>query len=113
MKTTLLVKNFCKSNKAIDSDSALSLHDKIKEQLEKDIDVILNFDGISFTVSSFLNNAIGLLYNDFDSAKLSKHITVVNMSQSDKAILNRVLENARSYYENRKFFDKLTEDEHD
>ena len=64
--------------------------------------VILDFNGIEALTSTFLNSAIGQLYNKFDSPFLQTHLKVINISKEDMESLKKVVERAKQYFKDKK-----------
>lgn len=62
--------------------------------------VILDFTGVKYITPTYLNVAIGQLYNDYDGSFLRKHLKVENMTGRDKLMLKKVNDNAKKYFEN-------------
>ena len=62
----------------------------------------LNFDGMVTILSTFLNNAIGTLYQDYTSDFLNANLQILNMNGDDKFILRRVIKRAKEFYANEK-----------
>ncbi len=53
-------------------------------------------------MSTFLNNAIGTLYQDYTSDFLNANLQILNMNGDDKFILRRVIKRAKEFYANEK-----------
>ncbi len=68
--------------------------------------VLLDFEGITLLITTFLNAAIGQLYGSYDVKFIQDHLAVEHMSDQDKSILRLVTRRAKEY-----FADKAAMDE--
>lgn len=88
----------------IESDAALTptagdkLFDCINESLRQQTITIIDFEGIRFITSAFLNASVGQLYAHYDSNFIKKHLEVKNLSPDDLILLARVVERAKEYF---------------
>jgi hypothetical protein len=62
------------STTAIAPSKGISVHDMIKQALERQEIVFLNFEGMELMTTAFLNSAIGQLYSEFKPDILKKII---------------------------------------
>jgi hypothetical protein len=60
--------------------------------------VELDFDGVTTLTSSFLNAAIGRLYEKFDPKDLACRLTFKRLDRTDEGLLRLVQNNAIRYY---------------
>lgn len=99
----------------INDDSALTpksgdvVFYQVMESLKQKNKTIVSFDGIKYITTAFLNAAIGQLYSKFDSAFLNEFLQV-NISEADLPLLQRVLQNARVYFNDKNSFDDALKD---
>jgi len=56
-------------------------------------------------ISAFLNAAIGQLYGELPESSIRERLIVSGMEPEDFELLDRVIDNAKIYFENRKSFD--------
>jgi hypothetical protein len=96
---------------AVSSDDGQKVYDKIAPLLGQGQKVVLSFDKIDTIISAFLNASIGQLYGEFAEDKIRDLFNVREMSPEDLALLKRVVDNAKLYFENRKEFDQAWRDE--
>ena len=88
----------------LENDAALTptagdkLFAYISMPLEKYQKVNLDFDGIRFITSAFLNASIGQLYAHFSGDFIKEHLTVTNLANDDLILLARVVERAKEYF---------------
>lgn len=90
------------STAAVSSEDGEQLFALITKALNNNVFLILNFNNIELITSTFLNAAIGQLYNNFTSQFLRKHLHLENMDNDDLLLLKKVVERAKDYFENRK-----------
>lgn len=62
--------------------------------------VTLDFEGMKTILSTFLNTAIGKLYQNYTSEFLNANLRLVNICPEDKFILSRVIARAKDFYSN-------------
>lgn len=93
------------SGLCVSSDDGQLVYDRIAELLREKHKVTVSFEGVDTLISAFLNAAIGQLYGEFSEEDIREYISVVHMSQDDKALLKRVIDNAKIYFKNRQQFD--------
>ena len=53
-------------------------------------------------LSTFMNNAIGTLYQYYTSEFLNQYLKITNLCSDDMFILKRVIERAKDFYSNEK-----------
>ena len=110
MTERLLVAEHVQKNQAISSDEAEKIHKIIYVILEEEKEVVLDFEGISLLISSFLNSAIGKLYGEFKPDIVDNSITYENMDSRDQYILDKVIDRAKEYYKNKELIDGIIND---
>lgn len=92
----------------IGSSQAISLDDavQVKTDLAKIITarkyVTVDFKGIDLMISAFLNKAVGDLYGECDKNDVDQFLNAINLCDDDKVLFDRVIERAKSYYEDKK-----------
>lgn len=90
------------SSAAVSSEDGEMLYRRIIKGLkEKDIIILLNFANIDLITSTFLNAAIGQLYNDYGSPFLRERLKVKNMAPEDLELLKKVVERAKEYFKDK------------
>lgn len=95
----------------ISADDGHRVHDEIAARLRQKEHVVVSFVGVETIISAFLNASIGQLYGEFDESDIREFLEVVGMSQEDLELLKRVVDNAKSYFENRDNVDSAWNDE--
>lgn len=90
------------SNAAVSSEDGEMLYGRIMKGLaEKEVIIILDFTNIELITSTFLNAAIGQLYNKYDSPFLRERLKVENMAGEDLELLKKVVERAKEYFKDK------------
>lgn len=88
--------------------------DKVFIVLEKSLinktQIFISFANVQVLTSAFLNNAIGRLLENFLEDDLYKYITIEDLTDLDKSLVNRVIKNAKRYYKNKTLFIKTCEE---
>lgn len=74
------------------------VYDAISAALKEGKTVTLSFENIVIMIPTFLNSAIGQLYGEFDEQYIREHLTAINILESDKVLLKRVVSNAKEYF---------------
>lgn len=91
----------------VSADDGQKLHDSIARLLRDEKSVSVSFEGVETLISAFLNAAIGQLYGEFDERLLQERLVVKGMEAEDFDLLQRVIRNAKVYFENRRSFDAV------
>lgn len=84
----------------VSSEDGDKLFTQINTFLSENKKVNISFKNVSLITSAFLNSAIGKLYGIYTGDQLKDLISVSEMKESDKGLLQRVIDNAKSYYSN-------------
>jgi len=95
----------------VSAEDGQRLHDKIVPLLRDGKKVELSFEQVDTLISAFLNAAIGQLYGEFPEDRIRELLSVKDMEQDDLAILQRVVENAKTYFKEPKKFDQAWKEE--
>lgn len=106
----LNLKEIIKSDTALSPDAGSAVFSLINRGLLEKQDVKLDFTGIEVVTSAFLNAAIGQLYSKFGSKELNEHLKITNLPIEDKALLRKVIERAKDYFQDQKSFDQRIND---
>lgn len=97
------------SNLGVSSEDGGAVFEKIQIALKARQSVELDFTGIDMVISAFLNTAVGKLVEDLSIEQIHQRIKFTGMADGDPELLEKVLENARRYYEDPDRFRKLLE----
>ena len=109
-KVTIVVADLIGTPLCITAEDGQMIYKKIVELLKLNKSICVSFERVTTIISLFLNNTIGALYKDYDDASLSR-LTYEGLSEEDKAVLDRVIENAKKYYAAPKEFDDSLNEE--
>jgi hypothetical protein len=97
------------SNLGVSSEDGRAVFEKIRIALNARQSVELDFTGIDLVISAFLNASVGKLVENLSIEEIHQRIKFTGMADGDPELLEKVLENARRYYEDPDRFRKLLE----
>lgn len=97
----LVGNEFCVEAK--DGETIFNLLSKALSQKQS---VEISFQNVEMLTSAFLNTAIGQLYRDFSEEAIRASVTVVDMEDADIALLRRVIETAKLYFQDPSWLDE-------
>ena len=86
---------------AVSTEDGQALHDCIAPLLRAGQRVALGFDGMEITTPTFLNAAVGQLYDKFEHDEIRALLSVRDATPDDLSLLQRVVENAKHYFATR------------
>lgn len=108
--TEIKIDKFISLNQGITSEEGQPIYDKIAEALSKEDSVILDFYGVKFLTTAFLNVVIGTLYKDYTSEQLQARLQIVNANNEMMTRIKRVTDNAKSFYSDEERYNKTVEE---
>lgn len=91
----------------INSPSALTqtqgdlIYTAIRNAFENHESITIDFENIESIISPFLNNAIGRLYEKYDSDYIRQNLHMKNFPPEKNSTMNIVINNAKRFYANR------------
>ncbi len=92
----------------VSTEDGQKVFDKITAAFKANRAVDLSFANRENMITAFLNAAIGQLYGgQFDEAFLKEHLVFQDISDDDRAMLERATANARRYFANRPAYDRV------
>jgi len=97
------------SNLCVSSEDGSAVFEKLLAALNTDRSIELDFSGIELVISAFLNAAIGRLVEHLTIPQIEGRITFTHLSEDDRELIDRVLDNAVLYYEEPDRFRKSLE----
>lgn len=97
-------------NQGITSEEGFPIYEAISSGLARGEEVTLNFEGVKFLTTAFLNAAIGALYKDYTSEQLQTSLHLKNYTSETALRIKKVTENAKSFYEDEAKFNQSVED---
>ncbi|MBP3301973.1 MAG: STAS-like domain-containing protein [Opitutales bacterium] len=86
----------------VDGDDAEKIYAILDEALAAGTRVELSFAQLQLVVTAFLNTAIGKLCAKYPAEKIRSEILFTDTTQTDRALIERVIENAVKFYANAK-----------
>lgn len=89
----------------VSAEDGQTVHDNLAKLLNTGQQVILSFEGVKTIISAFLNAAIGQLYGELSEEDIRRNLSVDGLEKEELALLKRVVDNAKVYFQNRKKFD--------
>ena len=96
--TTLLIKDFTKSSRAISAVDGEKIYQQIDTYFKKGEPVLLDFKGIELTITAFLNSCIGKLYGSYAQEKIKDLLNIENLHEDEKLLLKLVIEKAKERF---------------
>ncbi len=112
-RTTINVAGLIKTPLCISAEKGQEVFDKVERSLKDGENVSIDFDGVTMLISLFLNVAIGQLYGSFSEDEIRTKLQVIGLSEDDRELLKRVVDNAKRYYTHRQQYDTAWQDEGD
>lgn len=94
----------------ISPDEGDVIYNLIMTVFENNKKVILSFLNIELITPAFLNASIGKLYEHYNPIFIEDNLQIVNISDGDKLLLDKVKETAINYYNNPDYFEKSFRD---
>lgn len=95
----------------VSTEDGQKIFDKITAAFKANRSVTLSFANRENLITAFLNAAIGQLYGgDYEESFLKEHLTFSDITDDDRAMLERAIENAKRYFANRQAFDRAWEE---
>ena len=88
------------------SSDGQKVFERLEVALKEERNVTLSFRNVTTLTSAFLNAAIGQLYGGFSEEKIRSLLNVRDMEQDDMALLKRVVETAKQYFQDPEKFNR-------
>lgn len=89
----------------VSAEDGQVLHDQLVVFLKANKAVTISFHGVKTIISAFLNSSIGQLYGEYTEADIRQLLSVDGLAPEDLALLKRVVDNSKLYFQNKKEFD--------
>ncbi len=93
------------SDAALTPNAGDKIYSLIIQEIEKSSPVSVNFEGIEYMTTAFLNAAIGQLYSKFTSEELNTFLSIRNISHNDVKLLSLFTERAKQYFKDKEDFE--------
>lgn len=98
------------SNLCVASSDGQNVYDRLETALKERRNVTLSFRNVTILTSAFLNSAVGQLYGAFSEEDIRSLLKVQDMQQEDMALLKRVVETAKQYFNSPDKFDRALQE---
>lgn len=85
---------------AISMQTGEKLYNALHSNLIAGEKVAIDFEGVALFASPFFNASIGLLLKDVSVEQLQQQLSIVNISDVGRDLLNHVISNAIVFYSN-------------
>ena len=108
--TTIKINEHVTLNQGITSEEGQPIYDMIVSSLSKDEEVTLDFSGMVFLTTAFLNVVIGTLYKDYTSQQLQSKLHILNINDETAARIKKVTDNAKSFYSDEDKFNQTVDE---
>lgn len=95
---TLNVVNTIGDRYGVEAGDGQKVFDLITKAFNDKKKVVLSFQNVEMLTTAFLNTAVGQLYKDFSEIFIKENLSVMDISNSGKVALKRVVETAKLYY---------------
>jgi len=93
------------------SEDGQKVYEKITTAFKAQRAIDLSFAQRQNLITAFINAAVGQLYNgDYSDDFLHEHLSFVDITDDDRAMLERAVTNARRYFANRPACDQAWEE---
>ena len=91
----------------VSTEDGQKVYEKITSAFKAQRSVVLSFAHRENLITAFLNAAVGQLYNgEYSDDFLREHLAFIDISNDDRAMLERAVENAKRYFANRPAYDQ-------
>jgi ligand-binding sensor domain-containing protein len=95
----------------VSTEDGQKVFDKITAAFNASRSVDLSFANRENLITAFLNAAIGQLYSgEYDETFLKEHLAFSDITDDDRVMLERAIENAKRYFANRQAYDRAWEE---
>lgn len=107
---TIKVNEFVTLNQGVTSEEGLPIFERIMSSLKIGEKVELDFEGVTFMTTAFLNVVIGSLYKDYSSDQLKENLMLKSVSPETAQRIKKVTDNAKLFYADQEGFNKSVEE---
>lgn len=98
----------------IASEDGEQVFERVQSALDRrDERVVLDFGAVEIVASPFFNALVGALMEAYETDEINSRVEFANLSGDGRAVLQRVIDNARDYYTHpkvREYFDHRADD---
>lgn len=107
---TITVNSMITLNQGVTSEEGQPIYEAIIKFLKEGEVVTLDFEGVTFLTTAFLNVVIGTLYKDYSSEQLKDILKLKNVSPETASRIKRVTDNAKSFYADQESYNQTIEE---
>lgn len=107
---TIIIDKYVSLHQGITSEEGEPIYKLIFDALTKKEDVTLDFKGVTFLTTAFLNVMIGALYEHYKSEDLQKMLHIQNITEETATRIKKVTDNAKAFYGDEEKFNKVVSD---
>lgn len=94
----IIVKDKINSSYAVSAEKGKIIYDLIVNEFNLNNNVILNFEGIASTISTFFNSSYAILFKDYSEDFIDKNLHFINLKEITEHQIKAVKENAIKFY---------------
>jgi len=106
MSNTVKITDIINGDTAVSTSEGNSIYALINENLKNKRVVIVDFEGVKFLTTAFLNAALGQLYsNTYSSEFLNEHLKIRNVTKSNVSMFEIVITRAKEYFRDKDGFE--------
>lgn len=98
------------SPSALTQEQGDQVYFEIINSFKKSEPITLDFSNVESMISPFLNNAIGKLYENYNSDQIRSMLKMEHFPPEKNSTLNIVISNAKKYYADKENFEKAVKD---
>lgn len=106
---TIMIDGYVSLHQGITSEEGEPIYNLIIEALSNEEEVTLDFEGITFLTTAFLNVVIGALYKDYNSEQLQSKLHIEHITEETAARIKKVTTNAKSFYSDEAKFNETVD----
>lgn len=104
------INDFVSLNQGITSEEGQPIYNMIIGLLSQGEEATLDFEGVTFLTTAFLNVVIGTLYKDYTGEQLQARLHIVNANDDTMTRIKKVTDNAKSFYSDEEKFNQTIEE---
>ena len=90
---------------AVSTDDGQKVFEVVSSHLSQEQKTEMDFAGIQFMTTAFLNVAIGQLYSTFTGDQLKNQLSLTNVAEEDLVLFKKVVDRAKEYFAAKQDFD--------
>ncbi|WP_182200104.1 STAS-like domain-containing protein [Paraliobacillus salinarum] len=85
---------------ALSMDKGEKVYKAIRESIDNEKNVEVDFEGVQIFATLFFNTAIGKLLKDYHAEDLNDKIKFINLTDNGKNLVRKSIKNSAEYYNN-------------